>query len=481
MSCPFAKFASLFPISTTTTAAAAGITDAQLEKFESIHGFAPPLPPSSSSSSSSSASMKDKKGIQHLTLSEALRVGTSASHRAVEKSKGVSVLLQSVSSSSSSTTTTTTAEDVLNFDRVDYVRFNVMLACIYIALEAALHQGRTDPLLAPLFEDQGLVEELVRSRALLNDVGSHLETIRLHLGVTLEDLAEESLEECLTPTSQNDQQNVHEEDGDDDVEDPCARQRLFELVDRWLPTALQLSPARSEACTSREENGLTRDHVKLLKPVQVKSVLKYVQTLLDLAEPTTTTSSSAGFLLSHAYTRYLGDLSGGQHIVRKVSKRFAVDPSLLLHFRSSSQLGFEFYHFSQPTTALKARFRVAMEAGFRCVSTRTRSAVTRSLVDEANRAFDLNTALFESLLPKHLRMSPSPEPQPEPKPEASVVVVNTSAKGKGGDLKSKRPVVWETLLTAFVLISTAYYVSRTFSHVHTSSGSVNPAGLGVVA
>nr|CDI51720.1 related to Heme oxygenase [Melanopsichium pennsylvanicum 4] len=116
MSCPFAKFATLLaPMTKNSTAD-------QKAQFESIHGFAPP------SATFSSQPGKVDLVSAGFTLSEALRVGTAASHRAVEKSKGVSLLLSSLttssssSSSSSSTTTTTTTtligEESVAFDRL---------------------------------------------------------------------------------------------------------------------------------------------------------------------------------------------------------------------------------------------------------------------------------------------------------------------------------------------------------------------------
>ncbi len=96
MTCPFAKFAGILPASAAHVRA--------------LHGL--------------DATVSDTNA-QGLSLSEALRVGTARSHRAVEKSRGVSLLLQTTATASDA------AHEGLSFDRTDYTRFNIMLACIY--------------------------------------------------------------------------------------------------------------------------------------------------------------------------------------------------------------------------------------------------------------------------------------------------------------------------------------------------------------
>ncbi|EST06711.1 hem oxygenase-like protein [Kalmanozyma brasiliensis GHG001] len=325
MTCPFAKFATILAL------------PASAKHASSYHS----LPPHSSPSS----------------LSDALRIGTSSAHRAVEKSRGVSLLLSSLSSSPS------TSE--LTFDRVDYVRFNIMLLCVYAAMEAGLVRGRGSEGLRGLWGDEGLIEELVRTRALLDDVRAHLDTVEAHMGASLADLADQARDSHSLSASAA----VKE-----DIEDPSARTELLALSQAALPDAI-----RPTASTTQK---VTEDHIALLTPAQVHSTLAYVRVLLN-AHPT--------LLVAHAYTRYLGDLSGGQHIVRKVSKRFPT---------TTPNDGFAFYHFAG--TDLKARFRVAME---QAVPEGEKSQqVVQELVREANTAFDLNTGLFESLLPAELRM-----------------------------------------------------------------------------
>ncbi|TKY91019.1 hypothetical protein EX895_001018 [Sporisorium graminicola] len=361
MTCPFAKFASILPIAPTKSP----------HSFHAVHALNTPI---------------GSTNKVALTLSDALRVGTAQSHRAVEKSRGVSLLLQSVSAPTSSPTSTASSssleQEALSFDRLDYVRFNVMLACVYIALEGSMAAARDNRLLAPLFADAGLLGLLVRSRVLLDDVSAHLATIESHTGAGLAELAEQAREEHSFAA---DTAAVPE-----DVEDPTSRLQLLALVRASLPSAARLSPEWRGA-------ELTEDHLALLHPAQVCATLSYVRRLTDLSR---SPSSTGGLLLSHAYTRYLGDLSGGQHIVKKVSKRFPISTE------SAQGSGFAFYAFDT-STDLKARFRSAMEHASPADS--HHPAVVQQLVGEANTAFDLNTALFESLLPASLRMGQQEE------------------------------------------------------------------------
>lgn len=322
MTCPFAKVASLL-----------GTPFPLLPPEDHKHHFSRP---------SSSSSIP-------LTLSDALRLGTVTSHRAVEKSRGVSLLLQS------------NPEAVLEgvrFDRVDYVRFQVMLLCIYIALEAGLYRGRRDGTVDALWREKGLLEGLARSRCLVEDIEAHLGVVKEHMGVGLSELADAAREE-----------STEGDNGD--------RIRLLALVQAATSDALHLNPNLSA------DPAISSDHITLLTPAQTKSTLTYVSTLLTIPP---------SLLLAHAYTRYLGDLSGGQHIVRKVSKRFPCPTN-------PDNSGFSFYHFDNAAD-LKTRFRTAMDS----VNIKNKALVD-GLVREANRAFQLNTDVFESLLPPEYRMS----------------------------------------------------------------------------
>lgn len=326
--------------------------------------------------------------LSAMSLSDALRLGTARSHRLVEKSKGVAMILQSNSSNALGS-----AEfPGLHFDRTDYVQWNVMLASIYTALEAALYASRSHPLLRPLFEDGDLMMLLARTQPLKRDIQAHLAVLHEHTGATLSDLAQHARELHQQSTST---------DAAHDVESPEARKKLQGIV-RQCSTLLAQQAAKDTDLTTLDPVDLTKDHFELLTPAQTRATLFYVERIIKLA-PLSASSDAAGLLLSHAYTRYLGDLSGGQHIHRKVAKKFPMSNTPANH------LGFEFYHFGSglpgvdPCEELKRRFRLAIESGY--IAYAKGSGASQALVDEANLAFDLNTALFESLLPAELRMS----------------------------------------------------------------------------
>lgn len=112
------------------------------------------------------------------------------------------------------------------------------------------------------------------------------------------------------------------------------------------------------------------------------ATVRYVERL-DAVAPTW-----AGFHLAHAYTRYLGDLSGGQ-IVRTMLQRHYELPT--------EHLGFYTFAGIPKLKVFKDRYRAAMdEAGF--------DAPERSLIVRESRvAFDLNTDLFTDLHARHPR------------------------------------------------------------------------------
>jgi heme oxygenase len=88
-------------------------------------------------------------------------------------------------------------------------------------------------------------------------------------------------------------------------------------------------------------------------------------------------------LLSHAYTRYLGDLSGGQILAREIAKAYGL---------SEAGPGTAFYRFEELQTSLKhakVQYRLSMDALE--LSTEQKDA----LVHEAKVAFVLNVALME--------------------------------------------------------------------------------------
>ncbi|KAM4632016.1 heme oxygenase 2 [Discoglossus pictus] len=89
-------------------------------------------------------------------------------------------------------------------------------------------------------------------------------------------------------------------------------------------------------------------------------------------------------LVAHAYTRYMGDLSGGQ-ILKKVAQR-------ALHLPSTGE-GIQFYVFDDVTNAqqFKQLYRARLNALDLDMETK------ESIVQEANQAFQFNMQVFEEL------------------------------------------------------------------------------------
>lgn len=95
--------------------------------------------------------------------------------------------------------------------------------------------------------------------------------------------------------------------------------------------------------------------------------------------------SPAGYL-AHAYTRYLGDLSGGQAIAVMLQRHYGMTPDELSFYR--------FTEIPKPKP-FKDRFRALMDAA--AFSAQEREAA----VAEATVAFELNAALFVELGAAH--------------------------------------------------------------------------------
>ncbi|MFT4235027.1 MAG: biliverdin-producing heme oxygenase [Microbacterium sp.] len=90
----------------------------------------------------------------------------------------------------------------------------------------------------------------------------------------------------------------------------------------------------------------------------------------------------AGGFVAHHYTRYLGDLSGGQYIGRAVAKQFGFDTN-----------GIGFYLFSDiaDPRAFKEVYREQLDAA------PWDDAEKERVIDEVLAAYRFNTELFEEL------------------------------------------------------------------------------------
>ncbi|MCA9719811.1 MAG: biliverdin-producing heme oxygenase [Myxococcales bacterium] len=127
------------------------------------------------------------------------------------------------------------------------------------------------------------------------------------------------------------------------------------------------------------------------------ATLDYVARLRTLDE------RAPELLAAHAYTRYLGDLSGGR-VLRTLVARVLQPPP---------DHGLEFYRF--PAIADAAEFKRRFRAGLDAIESSPTRA--RAIVEEANRAFAHNHALFRELegsalrtLLRLLRSYPSRQP-----------------------------------------------------------------------
>lgn len=108
-----------------------------------------------------------------------------------------------------------------------------------------------------------------------------------------------------------------------------------------------------------------------------ESAKAYVQRIRDVS------NSEPELLVAHSYTRYLGDLSGGQ-ILKNIAKRA---------MNLGEGEGTAFYEFEAiaDEKAFKATYRQAMDD--LAISDETADRI----VDEANAAFGMNMKLFQEL------------------------------------------------------------------------------------
>ena len=103
----------------------------------------------------------------------------------------------------------------------------------------------------------------------------------------------------------------------------------------------------------------------------------YVARIREIAQ------SQPELLVAHCYTRYLGDLSGGQ-ILKKISQRA---------MNLTEGEGTAFYEFADiaDEKAFKDKYRQAMN------ELPIDMATAEQIVDEANAAFGMNMELFQEL------------------------------------------------------------------------------------
>lgn len=117
------------------------------------------------------------------------------------------------------------------------------------------------------------------------------------------------------------------------------------------------------------------DWINTLKPSEATQL--YIARISDLSE------KRPDLLVAHAYTRYLGDLSGGQ-ILKKIAQR-------AMNLQSTQ--GLAFYEFDEISDEqqFKQNYKTALD------SLPVDTEVSRQIVAEANVAFTLNMKVFQEL------------------------------------------------------------------------------------
>jgi len=90
----------------------------------------------------------------------------------------------------------------------------------------------------------------------------------------------------------------------------------------------------------------------------------------------------AGGFVAHHYTRYLGDLSGGQFIGRVMARRFGFE---------TNGIGFYLFDDIADPAAFKEVYRTQLDAA------PWDAAEKERVIDEVLLAYELNTALFDDL------------------------------------------------------------------------------------
>lgn len=243
-------------------------------------------------------------------------------------------------------------------------------------LEAHLHHAT--PLLATLQEDATLLPSLLRTATLEADVRTHVQLLT-GLDSSSATLADE--EEALESLAHTDAQ--------------------------------QHAPAHAHLINLLSASGATFPtpaHVRLLSKRFATNVLAYAGRLASigvadgklqashrfdegvcLTTPAGSETSSingdaaqaspntTGLLLAHAYIRYMGDLSGGQHIAKRVKIIWPVPAE-----QDGRQLGYDFYNFTPQVNSdmpeqdlkLTTRFRTAMDLALARLPAEQREAAT---------------------------------------------------------------------------------------------------------
>jgi len=153
-----------------------------------------------------------------------------------------------------------------------------------------------------------------------------------------------------------------------------ALEESWEANAQRLPTLTYAELRRTEALRADVAafSGMPADQA-LAEIPPTPAVREYVARLRELR-------NAPDLLVAHAYTRYLGDLSGGQVLAKAVRSTFGEDSSV------------EFYEFPiESAHAFKQQYRRNMDA------LRPSGEVAGRIVEEANVAFLFNMMMFQDL------------------------------------------------------------------------------------
>lgn len=398
-----------------------------------------------------------------MPLTSMLKQATWPAHRAIERSPGVAALMGTGTGSGSH----------LTLERMDYVRFLVMLACIYAPMEATMLKGeeqRADKVDAAVatatgldssnkVNFEGVATQLARTPAIMRDVQAHIDEL---CG------APSSIDELCDYVADDDTENDVKEKRDVIAETTCRAMDFLriamsakacaiepEALSAFSPTHVELLNAQqvdalfpyverlgviaaagasvtSTACDDPSPSHASAHYdegVSLTPPLESWSPLSsrnaspapaiadgsppsspaLLTRLVSAAsyffpKPTptfsakddaTSTGVDATLIAAHVYVRYMGDLSGGQHMVKRLSKLFPIhrdetDSDGRLR-EDTGNAGFEFYNFVEPTN-LKDRLRSVIDG------MTVNPAQAAALGREAALVFVLNHAILDSLV-----------------------------------------------------------------------------------
>jgi len=152
--------------------------------------------------------------------------------------------------------------------------------------------------------------------------------------------------------------------------------------------------------------------------------------------------SSPLLLIAHAYTRFLGDLSGGQ-ILKKKAQR---------HYGLPGDSGTQFYQFNIPSHhEFKQKYRSTLD------DLEISQKIASEIVKEANKSFDFNTDLFLELDQK-LGLTPKPIVSKPQTPEGGCPFGFVANPGKK---ETKNGIQTTTSLLVIALAALVYLMWRT--------------------